>query len=384
MQDNMEVLVAGAGPAGLVLAAELKRLGVDVNLIEKCADVSKTSRAAVVHARTLEVLERIGATEALLAAGIRVPTFKVRDRDRSLMEVSFASLKTRYPFTLMCPQDVTESILRDRLIEGGSFVHQSVELVSMTQGPSGAISRLRSMDGERTVRSQWLVGCDGAHSAVRTLAAIAFEGGAYDESFVLADVRMNWPLALDEVNLFFSPTGLMVVAPLPGDRFRIVATMDQAPETPDTAFVQALLDERGPSLKPAKVTEVLWGSRFHLQHRVTTSPRAGRILLCGDAAHVHSPAGGQGMNTGIQDAAALAEPLHRALRSNDETGLDEWAARRHDVAKDVVSMTDRMTRAATVQSKPIRLLRNALLLTVGHLPTVTDALARRLSELDYR
>ncbi|MGY2733556.1 FAD-dependent monooxygenase [Sphingomonas sp. UYP23] len=382
--DETEVLVVGAGPAGLVLAAELKRLNVRTLLVERRESGANTSRAAVVHARTLEVLEGIGATPALLAAGIRVPTFRVLDRDRSLMEVSFAGLDTRYPFTLMCPQDVTEGILRDRLSALGGSVTRQAELISFSQSSSDISARVRFADGEREIRAKWLVGCDGAHSVVRSQAGIAFEGGSYDEDFVLADVRMDWPLPIDEVNLYFSPTGLMVVAPLPGDRFRIVATIADAPESPDAAFVQMLLDGRGPEARPAKVTEVLWGSRFHLQHRVTSAPRADRVLLCGDAAHVHSPAGGQGMNTGIQDAASLAEPLARTLSTGNDSGIDEWATRRHAVARDVVGMTDRMTRAATAQSTPLRLLRNALMLTIGHLPAVTDALARRLSELDYR
>lgn len=219
---------------------------------------------------------------------------------------------------------------------------------------------------------------------VRGEAGILFDGGSYEEDFLLADVSMDWPLSLEEVNLFLSPSGLMVVAPLPGNRFRIVATASNVPAHPDITYVRALVNERGPSRIAAKVHEVEWSSRFHLQHRVAASPRKGRVLLCGDAAHVHSPAGGQGMNTGIQDAAALAEPLAAAIRSDDTEALTVWATRRHSVAREVVSLTDRMTRLATVRSPTGRTVRNTALLAVGHIPGVTQAVAHRLSELGYQ
>src|SRR5262249_33840494 len=158
---------------------------------------------------------------------------------------------------------------------------------------------------------------------------IGFAGEAYELSFVLADVRMQWPLSRDEVTLFYSPKGLVVVAPLPDDHFRIVATMDEAPETPSAEFMQAILDARGPETDPGRIREVAWSSRFRIHHRVAETPRKGRILLCGDAAHVHSPAGGQGMNTGIQDSVSLAAALARTLQDGDEARLDEWAEARH-------------------------------------------------------
>jgi 2-polyprenyl-6-methoxyphenol hydroxylase-like FAD-dependent oxidoreductase len=135
---------------------------------------------------------------------------------------------------------------------------------------------------------------------------------------VLADVRMEWPLSRDEVILFYSPKGLVVVAPLPNERFRIVSTVDEAPEVPSLDFMQAVLDARGPANNPGRIKDITWSSRFHIHHRVAQNPRKGRVLLCGDAAHVHSPAGGRGMNTGIQDSISLAEALTNTLRDGDE------------------------------------------------------------------
>jgi 2-polyprenyl-6-methoxyphenol hydroxylase-like FAD-dependent oxidoreductase len=201
---------------------------------------------------------------------------------------------------------------------------------------------------------------------------------------VLADVRMEWPLSRQEVTLFYSPKGFVVVAPLPHNRFRIVATVEEAPEIPSLKFMQAALDARGPTTNPGRIHDVAWSSRFHIHHRVAQTPRKGRILLCGDAAHIHSPAGGQGMNTGIQDSISLAEALASTLQDGDETRLESWAVRRHKIASDVVALTDRMTRVATMKSPTGQALRNMAVAFFGHLPWVRAAVAKTLAELDAR
>src|SRR5262249_36535874 len=174
----------------------------------------------------------------------------------------------------------------------------------------------------QVVNARWVVGCDGMHSRMRDEAGIPFSGSAYDQVFVLADVHMDWPLTRDEVSLFFSPEGLAVVAPLPEDRYRIVATVDAHRAHPAVEDIQALLDARGPGAAQARIRDSVWTSRFRVHHRVAENPRKGRVLLCGDAAHVHSPAGGQGMNTGLQDAMSLANALADVVRGADEAVLD--------------------------------------------------------------
>lgn len=381
---DTDVLVTGAGPSGLALAAELARLGVSARIIDRQPTGANTSRAAVVHARTLEVLEPTGVTPRLLDAGVRVPIFRIRDRDRALITIDFAGIPSRYPFTLMCPQDRTERILGDCLAQLGARVDRPCELVRMRADADGVDVEVRDAGGPRAIRTRWLVACDGMHSVVREQSGIPFAGAAYEQSFVLADVHMDWPLSRGEVTLFFSPGGLVVVAPLPEDRFRIVCTADDAPQAPPREFVQALLDERGPAGTPARIHDVVWSSRFHVHHRLAATPRRGRVLLCGDAAHVHSPAGGQGMNTGIQDAVSLAAALARTLEDGDERRLDTWAEERHRVAREVVSVTDRMTRMATMQGNAGKALRNAMLRLAGHLPPVRSAVAMRLAELHTR
>jgi 2-polyprenyl-6-methoxyphenol hydroxylase-like FAD-dependent oxidoreductase len=384
MNTHVDVLIVGAGPVGLALAADLRRRGVDAMLIERHAGAAQTSRACVIHARTLEILEPLGVTEQLLKAGVKVPIFRIRDRDRTLVTIDFSEIESNYPFTLMYPQDRTERLLLAALERVKGRVQRPVELVSFRTAGAG-LAVTMNMDGAQTVvESRWLVGCDGMHSTVRDQAAIPFDGAAYEKGFVLADVSMSWPLSRDEVTLFYTPQGLVVVAPLPDDRFRIVATDASAPEHPSVDYVQSLLDARGPIVDPARIHEVAWSSRFRIHHRIARTARSGHVLLCGDAAHVHSPAGGQGMNTGIQDAMSLAPLLADVLHGGDEAVLEQWADDRHRVAADVVTMTDRITRMATLTSPVAQSLRNAAVALLGHVPPIRAAAARRLAELDAR
>jgi len=382
LPSQTDVLIIGAGPTGLALSAELRRRGVEALTVDRIAEGANTSRAAVVHARTLEVLEPLGIVPTMLHEGVTVPIFRIRDRDKTLLMVDFKEIPSAYPFTLMCPQNKTEAILLAKLRALGGDVVRPAEATTLKPGPDSVAIDIVTNGIASSVNARWVVGCDGMHSRVREEAAIAFSGEAYEQSFVLADVCMDWPLVRDEVSLFFSPEGLVVVAPLPQDRYRIVATADDAPEHPSVAYMQALVDARGPHASPAHIREGVWTSRFRVHHRVADNPRKGRVLLCGDAAHVHSPAGGQGMNTGIQDAMSLAGVLADVLSGADDAALDSWAAARHAVAKDVVALADRMTRVATLGSPALRTLRNAAIGAAGHLPFLTHALARKLAELD--
>ncbi|MCA9576184.1 MAG: FAD-dependent oxidoreductase [Sandaracinaceae bacterium] len=377
--SHTDVLIVGAGPTGLTLAAALRLRGVAVTVIDRQPQGSNTSRAAVVHARTLEVLETIGAAERLDELGIAAPRFTIRDRDRVLVDLRFDDLPTRYPYSLMVSQAVTERVLHDRLVALGGQVLRPRMLVGVTQD-SGGVDALLD-DGSR-VRARYLVGADGMHSTVREQAQIPFTGGAYAESFVLADVRLEGGVVRDEVILYFSPAGMVVVAPLPGGYHRVVATLDEAPENPDVALVQQLLDTRGPEGKRAVVKELVWSSRFHIHHRVADHYRSGRLVLAGDAAHVHSPAGGQGMNAGILDAMSLADALARSL-AGDDVALDRYSEERRPIAAQIVRMADVLTRLATTRPR-LRWLRNVVLWCVAKLPAFRRRFALRLSGLVYR
>jgi 2-polyprenyl-6-methoxyphenol hydroxylase-like FAD-dependent oxidoreductase len=252
LPSTSDVVIVGAGPAGLALGCVLAREGVPFLILDRLPEGRNTSRAAVVHARTLEVLEELGVSRKLCSAGLAVPRFTVRDGDHVLLAVRFDQLPSRYPYTLMVPQDVTETVLLDRLRELGGDVCRPCEVADLRRNGDGAALSIVVASGAspRTVQARYVIGADGMHSLVRERSGIGFEGGTYEEAFVLADARMSWPLGAEEVTLFFSPEGLVVVAPLPGGRHRVVAAVDDAPEEPGLDEVQALLDRRGAGAGP--------------------------------------------------------------------------------------------------------------------------------------
>src|SRR5215213_1343685 len=391
LPDEVEVAVVGAGPTGLTLAGMLSGYGIQTAVLDGAAGPARHSRAAVVHARTLETLEPLGVVAEALREGVVVPHFGVRDRDRRLLAVDFDGLPTPHPYTLMLPQDETEGLLRGALHRVGSEIVWRHEVVGVHQDAGGAELAVSSPRGDRRVRARYVIACDGAYSSVRDAVGIPLEGETYPQSFVLADVRMEWELPEDEVQLFFSPEGLVVVAPLPYGRHRVVATVDKAPAEPSLNDVQALLDSRGPRASRARIEEVLWSSRFRVAHKVAAQFRKGNVFLCGDAAHVHSPAGGQGMNTGVQDAANLAWKIALALRGRADEGaddaaagalLDSYEAERRQVALGVISITHRLTRLATVRSPVARRLRNILLAAAGWDGRLPRRLATNLAEIE--
>lgn len=379
--ERVQVAVVGAGPTGLAVACQLRAAGVETLVLDQAAAGANTSRAAVVHAHTLEVLETLDVTARLLAEGCVVPLFTVRDRARVLARIDFAGLPSAYPFTLMLSQSRIEALLDERLGELGGSVRRPWQVTDVTTNDGFGVLTTQDQEGrEQVIIADYVVGADGMHSTVRESAGIAFRGSAYPTSFVLADVRMDWALSAQEVQLFFAPAGLVVVAPLPGGHHRVVATVDDAPATPTTQDVQALLDERGPG--GARVHSVAWSSRFRVHHRVAETYHRGPVLLAGDAAHVHSPAGGQGMNIGIQDAVDLGRTLAGALHSQDKAAaLNGYEHRRRPAALRVLRLTDRATTMATLRSRPARTGRNAAVVVAGHLPAVRRRLARELAEL---
>jgi 2-polyprenyl-6-methoxyphenol hydroxylase-like FAD-dependent oxidoreductase len=383
LPGRTEVLVVGAGPVGLAVAASLAGHGHDVTVVDRQDTGANTSRAAVVHARTLEMLERIGVSKRLAGLGIHARQFSIRDGDRELVPVRFDGLPTEYPYTLMVPQNITEQVLLDRLEELGGRVHRPYVASGVSQTADGAEVTL---DSGEMIKAQYVVAADGMNSTIRDSAGLGPNGdvnGTLPLSFALADVRVEAGLPADEVLLFFSKTGMLVVAPLPDGSFRLVAEVDDAPEQPDVAYAQQLLNTRGPRRTTVKVTEVIWGSRFRIHERVADEYRAGRVLLAGDAAHTHSPAGGQGMNLGLRDAVALGDALSVALSGSREDKLDEYAADSRAEAMHVVALAHRLTRLATAPPA-VRPVRNVALRLLAHVPAFRRRLAEQLSAIGHR
>jgi 2-polyprenyl-6-methoxyphenol hydroxylase-like FAD-dependent oxidoreductase len=378
--ESTNVLVVGAGPTGLTSAAALTARGVHTTLVDAQPEGANTSRAAAVAARTLEVLEEIDVSERLVKNGIQARNFSIRDHGRVLIALDFSGLPTNYPYTLMISQADTERLLLERLEELGGRVVRPKKLVAVRQDVDGAVA---SFDDGDEIRAQYIVGADGMHSAVRAAADIGFRGHAYPESFALADVRLTGDVPVGEILLCYARAGLLVVAPLPGEDYRIVAPVHDAPAQPSRAFVQQLLDSRGFGPARLVVEDVLWGSHFRIHHRVADTYRSGRLVLAGDAAHVHSPAGGQGMNLGIQDAVALAGVLDRVVGGESDELLDAYNEARRPIAQQVLRLTDRLTRLATLPSA-LRGARNTAMTLASHVPAVPRGLSWQLSGLVYR
>ncbi|MBL8645000.1 MAG: FAD-dependent monooxygenase [Rhodospirillaceae bacterium] len=385
LPQHTEVLIVGAGPTGLALALSLQRAGVPHVLIDRLNRGENTSRAAVVHAHTIECLEKLGVSQTLIAQGLKVDRFAIRDRDQPLLDLDFSALPSPYPFLLMVPQDVTERVLAEKLAEAGGIVHRGITATAFQNHSDGVTATLATAHGVATVKAKYVVGADGFRSGVRQAAGIGFEGDAYPETFVLADVKMDWCMDQREVSLFFSPAGLVVVAPLPGGAYRIVATVTNAPAHITKADVQALIDERGPAYSRSLVHDVIWSSRFNIHHRLAETYRRERFFIMGDAAHVHSPAGGQGMNTGLVDAVVLGELLAGVLTgTRPEADLDAYGTLRRPAADIVLKMAGRLTSAATVRNTPQRIVRNSILSLANHMGFARNKLVMNLSGLSRK
>ena len=369
LPERTRILIVGAGPTGLAIATTLQHAGVDYLLVDRLAAGLNTSRAAVIHAHTLEMLEPLGVVDELERRGRQLHDFSVRDGDRALLRLKFDALPSRFNHILMIPQQETEAVLADRLAALGGRVHRGVSALSVRESGASYEVRLHTTEGERTVLADYVVAGDGMHSVVRESAGIGFEGGRYADSFVLADVTMNWRTDRDEVAFYLSPEGPVVVAPLPHGRFRIVATVENAPEKPDAALIETIMNTRGPKSQTIRVGDVFWSSRFRLHHRVASAYRKGNVFLMGDAAHVHSPAGGQGMNTGLVDAVILGRLLVGVLKQGRPIGdLDHYETLRRPAAQKVLALADRLTRVALVKGFWGKLLR-ALVFGVLNLST---------------
>ncbi len=383
-------MVDGAGPVGLTMACELTRHGIPCRIFDKAAEASPQSRALAIFPRTLEVFSTLGILDEVLAEGQRLEAICLYNENRLLARMDFESIDSPYRFALSLPQSRTERILAARLEALGVTVERQMELVGMDQDNTGVQARYRTADGSETQAvGAWMIGCDGAHSGVRHLLGMDFQGAQYDEEFLLADVKIDSDLPTNAAHLFFTGEGIMAYFPFAGGRGRIIADQRagavHAGAEPTMEELAGIVKAR--CFYPLAISDCVWKAWFRISHRMVQHYAARRVFLAGDAAHIHSPAGGQGMNTGIQDAFNLGWKL--ALVARGVAGprlLESYEAERMPVARSVVNLTDRMTRAATAQSPVAKHLRDWLVPLLTGIPFVKETMAERLAEVsvDYR
>jgi len=378
---DTDVLVVGAGPVGLTAACQLARLGVRVRVVDLLAQPTTESRAVGVHARSLEMLAALGVLPRLEARGRRIDALELVDgrTARTRARMGLGAAPSRHPYVLDIPQPDTEAVLAERAAELGIVVERGVELTALEQEAGGVVVTLRSAAGEETARVGWVVGADGGHSPTRHLVGTQLQGGFHGQHFAMADVDVETALSPDTIRMFTHPDGMGILFPLVGARARIMFFVaEPGPQDPTLAEIQALADARMGGR--VRVSHPRWLTYFEVHHAQVPQYRHGRVLLAGDAAHIHSPAGAQGMNTGIQDAANLGWKLALVVRGAHEDLLDSFHAERHPVGAAVVRQTTLLTNVGTA-SGPEAAVRDAALFVVGHVHRISDAAATRMAEL---
>jgi 2-polyprenyl-6-methoxyphenol hydroxylase-like FAD-dependent oxidoreductase len=348
MDQERPVLVVGAGPTGLTAAMELARLGVPVRIVDRAPAPSTTSKALAVQARTLELLRPRGVGEEMLRRGQRATGTAIYGRGRKLATVELDRIPGRYNHILLLPQAETEELLAARVRAHGVDVERGVELLSFDHDAHGVRAVLKDGDGgHETVHAAYLIGADGAHSGVRHALGLPFKGRALAQRYLLADLYLDGDVPEDQLSIFLARNGYVAVFPMTGRRFRFMATDPVSgaadDDVPELAALQDIWDHVSPL--PARLRAPHWRSRFRINSRHVPALRAGRVFLGGDAAHVHSPAGGQGMNTGIQDMLNLAWKLalvHRGLAA--PALLDTYHTDRVPVIAKLVRATETATK----------------------------------------
>jgi len=369
------VVVVGAGPTGLMLACELALGGANARLLEERTDTPNITRAFAVHARTLELLDARGLAEELLPRG--VPVREVAPPGGSTLNLG--ELPTRFGMVLIVPQSGTERVLQARADELGVEIVRGAEVVGLTQDGDGMTIECAGGD---SVRAQYVVGCDGAHSTVRSRLGIDFVGKQYETHILLADVRLTRAPG-ETLTGIPNEKGVVLLIPFGDGWFRAIAwdrLREQAPLREPVTLEEIRDSFNRIAGHDFGMTEMRWSSRFLSERRHARHYRIGRAFLAGDAAHVHSPLGGQGMNTGIGDAMNLGWKLAAAVRGSAPPSLlDTYEAERHPVGASVLRLTDTFNQLVLSSSKPRRLLRAALLGTVTRVPRGRRLLAERLS-----
>ncbi|KVE89146.1 FAD-binding monooxygenase [Burkholderia cepacia] len=387
LPDIRPVLIVGAGPTGLAAAMSLARARVPVRIIDRLTAPAPHSRAIGIQARTLELLEQHRAVEPFLALGHRAHAAALHADGRVIARLDFDPLHTRYPYLLFLDQTVTERLLAEHLARLGVTVERGATLTACDAGGASLDVSIRRADGrDESFAPSYLIAADGAHSTVRHLLGLGFTGQAFEQTFLLADFAAipDWPD--EEIHLFATPEGMAGLFPMGGGRYRLVADRPPGSDASSDAPVPSLAEcdaivraRAGVSISPS---DLVWSSYFHLHSRMVDRLRHGRVFFAGDAAHVHSPAGAQGMNTGIQEAFNLGWKLARVLGAGTpERLLDTYHAERHPIERDVLRQTGFVTQVVEAERGAMKLLRDHVVPLLASFGPMRDAVRRTVSEL---
>lgn len=404
MNTKVDVLVIGAGPTGMMMAAEAARYCLSCRIIDKRISYEDESRAVAIQARTLEIFDQLGIAQSFLDQGIKIKAGNLFSQKRRLAHFSFAHLESPFPFVLSLEQAKTERILGDYIASFGIKIERQMEYIHLEQKEEivNVFVRHMSSGKEEQIEASWVIGCDGAHSEVRKTLHLFFEGRAFADVFSLADVHVHWPFPHDEVIAFLHAKGVLAALPLPDtNRYRLVFQLkrcrdllkkekplphgkvsDSIVKEPTLEEVERLLQEYAGS--DIRVTDPVWMANFHINSRMTNTYRVGRVFLAGDAAHIHSPVGGQGMNTGLQDAFNLAWKLAFVHQKKAPVSLlDTYNIERHGFGKKLLQATQRASFFATLHNPFAIFLRNIAINTLMHIPAFQAFLIRILSQTAF-
>ena len=388
-QNRVPVLIVGAGPTGVLLAIELARRGVEVQVLDRQLARSPESRAIGIHARTLEIFHQLGVVEEFLELGHRVNGAMFHTRPRHRVQVRFGRVDSAYPFMLTLSQAETQRILDQKLESLGVTIERGAEVVGIDHDATGATLVTVTPDGsrERTLTADWLVGADGANSSVRRSLNLSFDGDDYGQDWLMAEVSIDLSLPWDHFHVFAYTPAVLPAFPLPSHRWRVF--VPQVPnrtvaerEAPTMEEIERLVAERGPA--GIKVADPALLAAFRCYRRHTKIMRSGRAFLAGDAAHVHSPAGGQGMNTGLGDAFNLGWKLSLVVQGHATSDLlDTYQSERVPVAEGVLALTHVLVRMFTVSSSRTRWLRDRMLPVALGIPAAERRYVSRLAQVSH-
>ena len=344
---DSDVLIVGAGPTGLMLANQLKRRGIAMRIIDRHAGPARETRALGVQARTLEIYQKLGIAERALELGKKGTGANLWARGRRMARVPLGDAGaevTPFPFVLVLGQDDNERIMGEKLNALGDAVEWNTELVGLKQDGKGANATLKRRDGGvENTQVAWVAGCDGARSAVRTLNGIDFPGAPYEHVFFVADVEARGRMVPDEVNVYLLRRSFHLLFPMRGeDHWRVVGILPEALRKRDVSFEELIPYLRNEAGADLDLRSCSWFSTYRIHHRAAKRFQVGRSFLLGDAAHIHSPVGAQGMNTGLQDAYNLAWKLALVIEGKAGAALlDSYAEERMPVAQRLLETTDR-------------------------------------------